>query len=73
MKFKNKKTGVVVETTVKEIEEMYKNKSEYEEVKEVVKPKEPTKAEIQAKLDELGIEYEEKASKAELLALLPQE
>ena len=52
---------------------MYKNKSEYEEVKEVVKPKEPTKAEIQAKLDELGIEYEEKASKAELLALLPQE
>lgn len=35
--------------------------------------KEPTKAEIQAKLDELGIEYSSNATKTELLALLPQE
>jgi hypothetical protein len=39
MKFKNKVTGAVVETIVKEIEEMYKNKSEYEEVKETAKKK----------------------------------
>lgn len=37
MKFKNKKTGVVVETTVKVIMDMYKNKPEYEEVKEAAK------------------------------------
>lgn len=35
MKFKNKKTKVIVETTVKVIENMYKNKPEFEEVKEV--------------------------------------
>ena len=35
--------------------------------------KEPTVAEIKAKLDELGIEYNSKANKEELLSLLPQE
>ena len=34
MKFRNKKTKVIVETTVKAIEDMYKNKPEYEEVQE---------------------------------------
>lgn len=35
MKFKNKKTKVIVETTVKAIEDMYKNKPEYEEIKDI--------------------------------------
>lgn len=42
-------------------------------IKSESKPKELTKAEIQAKLDELGIEYDNNATKATLLALLPQE
>lgn len=42
-------------------------------VNKEVKPKEPTKAEIQAKLEELGIEYDKKANKEDLIALLPQE
>lgn len=37
------------------------------------KPTEPTVAEIKAKLDELGIEYDKKASKDVLLTLLPTE
>lgn len=71
MKFKNKDTGVIVETNVKVVEELYKSKPEYEEVKET--KKEITVAEIKAKLKELEIEFDEKAKKDELLALLPQE
>lgn len=37
------------------------------------KVKEPTVAELKAKLDELGIEYDKKANKEALLTLLPQE
>lgn len=37
------------------------------------KAKEPTVAELKAKLDELGIEYDKKANKEVLLTLLPQE
>lgn len=37
------------------------------------KIKEPTVAELKAKLDELGIEYDKKANKEVLLTLLPQE
>lgn len=37
------------------------------------KVKEPTVAELKAKLDELGIEYDKKANKEVLLTLLPQE
>lgn len=37
------------------------------------KVKEPTVAELKAKLDELGIEYDKKANKKVLLTLLPQE
>lgn len=73
MKFKNKNTEVIVETDIKEVENLYKNKPEYEEIKEVTRPKEPTKAEIQAKLDELGIEYDKSANKETLISLLPQE
>lgn len=72
MKFKNKSTGVIVETDIKEVENLYKNKAEYEEVKEA-KPKEPTKDEIKAKLEELGIEYDKNANKETLISLLPQE
>lgn len=72
MKFKNKSTGVIVETDIKEVENLYKNKTEYEEVKEA-KPKEPTKDEIKAKLEELGIEYDKNANKETLISLLPQE
>lgn len=39
MKFKNKNTGAILETTVKEVENLYKNKTEYEEVKETAKKK----------------------------------
>lgn len=39
MKFKNKSTGVIVETNVKEVENLYKNKPEYETVKETTKKK----------------------------------
>jgi hypothetical protein len=35
--------------------------------------KEPTVAELKAKLDELGIEYDKKATKEVLLTLIPQE
>lgn len=72
MKFKNKNIGIIVETDVKEVENLYKNKSEYEEVKEV-KTKELTKDEIRAKLEELGIEYDKNANKETLNSLLPQE
>lgn len=37
------------------------------------KPKELTVLEIKAKLDDLGIKYDNKAVKADLSALLPQE
>lgn len=44
------------------------------EVKEKTKKvKEPTKAEIVAKLTEAGIEFDETATKAELIKLLPEE
>ena len=40
-------------------------------VVETAKVKEPTKAEISAKLTELGIEFDKKATKAQLIELLP--
>lgn len=78
MKFKNKKTGAIVEVSLKAVEGMYKNNSLYEEVKEDkpnnsnTKTKEPTVAEIKEKLTELGIEYPDNANKATLLTYLPQ-
>lgn len=73
MKFKNKKTNEIVETKGYVQEFAYSHNSEWEKLKEVSKPKEPTKAEIQAKLEELRIEYDKKANKEDLMALLPQE
>lgn len=37
MKFKNKNTGVIVETDIKEVENLYKNKADYEVAKEIAK------------------------------------
>lgn len=42
-------------------------------VEKEAKPKEPTKAEIQAKLEKLGIEFDKNANKETLISLLPQE
>lgn len=72
MKFKNKKTGAIVVTTVETIEKLYAKKADYEQVKEEGE-KELKVAEIKAKLKELNIEFDDKAKKDELLALLPQE
>ena len=71
MKFKNKKTGKIVETSVKVVEDMFKRNSDYEIIAEP--KKELTVPEIKAKLDELGIEYDKNANKATLTALLPNE
>lgn len=55
-------------------DEYEKIKNELEELKaKEEKTKEPTVAEIKTKLEELGIEYDKKATKEALLALLPQE
>ncbi len=57
--------AIVVETA--------KTKELKEAVVETAKAtKEPTKAEIAAKLTELGIEFDEKSTKAQLLELLPK-
>lgn len=70
MKFRNKKTGaIIVPYSSTMIEEMKKSEK-YEEIKE--EQKELTVAEIKEKLTQLGIDYDEKASKKTLLALLPQ-
>lgn len=70
MKFKSKKTNEIVEIKGYVQEFAYSHNSEWEKVEET---KELTKAEIQAKLEELGIEYDKNAKKEELMALLPQE
>ena len=72
MKFKSKKTNKIVEVKGYAQEFAYSHNSEWEKVEEI-KPKEPTKAEIQIKLDKLGIEYNKEAKKEELITLLPQE
>lgn len=48
MKFKNKKTGAIVVTTVDTIEKLYAKKAEYEQVKEEGE-KEPKTQEPKAK------------------------
>lgn len=72
MKFKSKKTSEIVEVKGYVQEFTYSHNSEWEKVEET-KFKELTKAEIQAKLDELGIEYDKNVKKEELMVLLPQE
>lgn len=72
MKFKNKKTGAIVNVIDYIHINMYSHNSKWEKVEETTE-KELTVVEIKQKLDELGIEYDKKAKKDELLALLPQE
>lgn len=68
MRFLNKETKTIIETTDKNRIAKFKGyPDKFEEVKEV------TVTEIKAKLDELGIEYDKKANKETLLTLLPQE
>lgn len=70
MKFKNKITNEIVEVKGYTLESAYSHNSNWEKVEQ---PKEPTKSDIQKQLDELGIEYDNKAKKEDLLALLPKE
>lgn len=71
MKFKNIKTGAILEPNSKFTEEQMAKSDMYVEVKEV--SKEPTVAELKAQLTELGIEFNANATKKDLLELLPQE
>lgn len=49
------------------------NKELKNKITKLKETKEPTVAELKAKLDELGIEYDKKATKEVLLTLIPQE
>jgi len=66
------KVGNTYKTENKFVIDQMRKSKEYQEV-----GKEPSKelkvAEIKAKLDDLGIEYDKNANKETLLALLPQE
>lgn len=72
MKFMNVKTGAILEPNSNFTEEQMKKSDMYKEVGKT-ETKEPTVQEIKAKLNELGIEFNDKAKKEELIALLPQE
>lgn len=74
MKFKDNQ-GNIYETENKFVIEQMEKSSMYKKAEgnKESTSKELTKAEIQAKLDELGIEYDNNATKATLLALLAQE
>ena len=61
-----KETKVLLEDTIFYVQDENATRAK-------ARAKEPTITEIKAKLDELGIEYSTNATKAELLALLPQE
>lgn len=73
MKFINKETNEIVEAKGYTQEFAYSHNSNWKEVEETAKSKEPTIADIKAKLDELNIEYDSKAKKEELIALLSKE
>ncbi len=72
MKFKNKLTQEIVEANGYAQEFAYTHNSKWEKV-EKEKNGDYTIAEIKEKLNELEIEYDSNAKKAELLALLPKE
>ena len=73
MKFKDKKTNKIVEAKNYTQFFAYSHNSNWEKVEEASKPKEPTVAEIKAKLTELNIAFDNNAKKEELIALLPEE
>ncbi len=66
------KVGNTYKTENKFVIEQMRKSKEYQEVGKEAS-KELTVAEIKAKLDKLGIEYDRNANKATLLALLPNE
>lgn len=70
MKFKNKITNEIKEPKNYTQLFAYTHNSNWEKI---VEEKEPTIAEIKAKLEELKIDYAGKTKKEELLALLPRE
>lgn len=77
MKFKNIKTGAVLEPNSKFTEEQMEKSNLYVEINVSTNGKKKeekniTVSQIKEKLDELGIEYDENATKADLLTLLPQ-
>ena len=65
MKFINQKTGLILEPT-EEVAKLMKESDVYKEYKK----QEMTIAQIKKLLDEKGIEYNPKAKKEELIALL---
>lgn len=74
MKFKDNQ-GNIYETENKFVIEQMKKSNAYVKVgdKVDIKPQEPTVAELKTKLDELGIEYANNATKAQLMTLLAKE
>lgn len=66
--FKNKELGIIEKVKNEMVIEQYEKRPEiYEEIKE---NKEPTLNELKAKAKEMGIEYDNKVKKDELLALI---
>lgn len=79
MKFRNKKTGSILEPRTALVEAQMLKCSDYEVVEEIVKEPAPagekplnklTKAELEALAAEKGIEIPEKATKDEIVKLL---
>lgn len=67
--FKNKKLGIIEKVSNELVIKQYEKYTEfYEEVKE--NTKEPTLNELKAQAKELGIEYDSKVTKDELLTLI---
>lgn len=69
--FKNLKTGVLEHVTNEKLIPQYEKYTDlYELVEENKADKEPTLNELKAQAKELGIEYNKKVTKAELLELI---
>jgi len=69
--FKNLKTGVLEHVTNEKLIPQYEKYTDlYKLVEENKADKEPTLNELKAQAKELGIEYDKKVTKAELLELI---
>jgi len=70
MKFKHKKSGVIVETLQDSTESLYKQSNVFEvfvEEAEELDKDDYTKKELKAKLDALNVDYHERDTKQQLL------
>ena len=70
MKFKHKKSGVIVETLQDSTESLYKQSNVFEvfvEQTEELDKDDYTKKELKAKLDALNVDYHERDTKQQLL------